>query len=82
MKRVLTLLLLTGAFLGGYYLGRLPNSPDIFAWGRQNFDRAVEMGRRAEQYLADEDRAERDSAQSGRVPPEAYLFHRGEDKPL
>jgi hypothetical protein len=80
MKRVLTLLLLAGAFLGGYYLGRLPNSPDIFAWGRDTFDGAVEMGREAEEYLAaDSGRAEPDAPQSPRVPSGAYLFHRDAD---
>lgn len=79
MKRVLTLFLLTAAFLGGYYLGRLPNSPDIFAWGRRTFDQAVDMGRQAERYLSEDSRAERDSAVDGRVPPEAYLFHHGGD---
>ncbi len=32
MWRLLRLIVLTAVFLGGYYLGRLPNSPDIFAW--------------------------------------------------
>lgn len=79
MKRVLTLLLLTAAFLGGYHLGRLPNSPDIFAWGRRTFDRALEMGRSAEQYVTEEDRDETGSAEADRVPSEAYLFNRGPD---
>jgi hypothetical protein len=80
MKRVLMLLLLVGAFLGGYYLGRLPNSPDIFAWGRQACDRAVEMSRDAEGYLnTQSERAERDAPESPRVPAGAYLFHHDAD---
>jgi predicted esterase YcpF (UPF0227 family) len=43
VKRLLALILLTGAFLGGYYLGRLPESPDIFAWGRNAALRSAEI---------------------------------------
>jgi hypothetical protein len=32
MRKFMTILLMTGTFLGGYYLGRLPGSPDIFGW--------------------------------------------------
>ena len=81
MKRVLTLLLLAGAFLGGYYLGRLPNSPDIFAWARSTFDQATEMGREAEEYLSTKAEArEEDASVSDGVPEEAYLFHRRADR--
>ena len=31
MRRVVRLILLTAIFLGGYYVGHLPGSPDIFA---------------------------------------------------
>lgn len=34
MRRLITTFLLLVAFLGGYYLGRQPESPDIFAWAR------------------------------------------------
>ena len=30
LKRYFIMMVLAGAFLGGYYLGRLPGSPDIF----------------------------------------------------
>ena len=34
MRRLITTFLLLVTFLGGYYLGRQPESPDIFAWAR------------------------------------------------
>ena len=44
MKKLLLLILLTGAFLGGYHLGRQPNSPDIFAWAQKTYNQAVDAG--------------------------------------
>ncbi len=74
MKRAFVLILLTGAFLGGYYLGHLPNSPDIFAWGRETFEQAVEMGHEVQQRLGWEtDREDSDAAASDHVPFGAYL---------
>ena len=35
MIRLIVLTLLIAAFLGGYYLGHQPSSPDIFGWVRQ-----------------------------------------------
>ncbi len=32
MKRAFILILILGGFLGGYYVGHKPGSPDIFAW--------------------------------------------------
>jgi len=34
MNRLIGLLLAVGAFLGGYHLGRMPGSPDVYAWVR------------------------------------------------
>lgn len=32
MRRLIKLILLAGIFLGGYYLGGLPDRPDVFGW--------------------------------------------------
>ena len=32
--RLIRLIIMMAVFVGGYYLGRQPNSPDIIAWGR------------------------------------------------
>jgi len=32
MTRLVVLILVVGSFLGGYYLGHLENSPDVFGW--------------------------------------------------
>jgi hypothetical protein len=45
MRRLLRLILLLGVFLAGYYAGRQPNSPDIFAWGRGVYDRVDQASR-------------------------------------
>ena len=37
MRLTLAFILLSAAFLGGYYLGHLPNSPDIFGWAQKTY---------------------------------------------
>lgn len=44
VRRLLTIILLVGAFLGGYYLGHCEGSPDIFAWARNNYPRFAAAG--------------------------------------
>ena len=44
MKKVILLALLLGAFLGGYYLGQQPNSPDVFGWADTVYHRVVDAG--------------------------------------
>jgi len=39
MRRLLRIILALAIFLGGYYLGRLPNSPDIFGWSADTYNR-------------------------------------------
>ena len=47
MRRLLITVLIVGAFLGGYHLGRQPGSPDIFGWARRNYPEAAEAFRSA-----------------------------------
>lgn len=54
MKRLLLLILLSGAFLGGYYLGRQPNSPDIFAWAQKTYHQAADVGHQLSAALNDD----------------------------
>ena len=54
MKKLLLLILLTGAFLGGYYLGRQPNSPDIFAWAQNTYNQAVDVGHQLSAAVKDD----------------------------
>lgn len=44
--RLFATIVLAAAFLGGYYLGRKPQSPDIFAWAQRTYRRAAEVGGR------------------------------------
>ncbi|HUU22641.1 MAG TPA: hypothetical protein VM389_08915 [Phycisphaerae bacterium] len=37
MRRLLVTILIVGAFLGGYYFGRQPGSPDVFGWAQKNY---------------------------------------------
>ena len=39
MRRLIKLILLLAVFLGGYYVGRRPGSPDIFAGAGQIYNR-------------------------------------------
>jgi len=61
MRKVLVLILLAGAFLGGYYCRGLPGSPDVFAWTRQMYADLTDDGAAAAQ-------AHREQAPS-RSPP-------------
>ena len=42
MRRLLVSIFILGAFLGGYYLGRRENSPDILAWAQDAYPRFAE----------------------------------------
>ena len=42
MRRLLRLILMIAVFLGGYYLGRMPGSPDIFGYAKRAYYRAVQ----------------------------------------
>jgi len=44
MRKFLLLLLLMGAFLGGYQVGRSPGSPDVISRARQAYRRASHAG--------------------------------------
>jgi len=44
-KRLFMLIVLSAVFLSGYYLGRLPGSPDVFAMARDGYDKAAELGK-------------------------------------
>lgn len=43
-KRLFIMMLLSGAFLGGYYFGHQPDSPDIFAWAQDTYGQANDAG--------------------------------------
>jgi hypothetical protein len=41
------------AFLGGYHLGRLPNSPDVIGWGKRAVARSATVCRQVIDQLQD-----------------------------
>ncbi len=43
MRKLFTLILLAAAFVGGYHLGRQPDSPDIIAWGKDACVQAADV---------------------------------------
>jgi len=47
--------MLGGAFLGGYYAGRQPGSPDIFARARQAYEFLIQASRQAEAVTTGDD---------------------------
>jgi hypothetical protein len=47
MRRLVRFILLLTAFLGGYYLGHRPGSPDIFAPARELYGRVADDDRSA-----------------------------------
>jgi len=40
-RRLFTLVVLSGVFLGGYHLGRRPDSPDLIRWVRNSYHRVA-----------------------------------------
>jgi len=44
IKKLFILILLAAAFVGGYYCGRQPNSPDIFGKAQVYYRQASEAG--------------------------------------
>lgn len=53
MKRLCTLIVIGATFLGGYYLGRLPDSPDLIGWGQRTIDRTATVCRQVVDQLED-----------------------------
>ena len=45
MRRFLVTILVVGAFLGGYQLGRQPGSPDVIGWAQETDPAVAEAGR-------------------------------------
>ena len=44
IKRLFLLSMLGGTFLGGYYLGHQPDSPDIFAMAQKGYEKVAGAG--------------------------------------
>jgi hypothetical protein len=44
MKKLIVLILMAATFLGGYHLGRQPNSPDVIGQLQAAWDQAVKLG--------------------------------------
>ncbi len=45
MIRLITIILVTAAFVGGYYAGRLPGAPDIFEVGKDVYVSVDSLGK-------------------------------------
>ncbi len=43
-RRLLIFAFVSSSFLGGYYLGRLPESPDIFSWAQKAYSQVAGVG--------------------------------------
>lgn len=69
MKKLIVLTLLSASFLGGYHLGHLPDSPDIFGIARDACGEIREGG--AELMSAAESAAEQLSKTEKVAPPTA-----------
>lgn len=47
VRKLIVTLLLVSAFLGGYYVGRLPGAPDVFGWAKRSYQLAAKWGSKA-----------------------------------
>lgn len=53
MTKLILLILLAASFLGGYYLGRKPGSPDVIGWCRQTCQRSADTATHVAAVLRD-----------------------------
>jgi hypothetical protein len=67
------LILLSAAFLGGYWCGRQPGSPDVFAWLQRTLPQVAEAGER----IVVEFRHAQSPDAAGRDPNAAFAPLRG-----
>jgi len=72
MRKLILLVMLTGAFLGGYYLGRKPDSPDIFSVAKQHYDKAVEVSRKISHFVEGKQACD---ASAGTTDPNDAEYH-------
>ena len=72
MRRLLKIFLLLAVFLGGYYLGGLPNSPDIFSWARGAYHRVDEATNEIAVKAQQEDTSVVEAAAAYLVGPAAH----------
>ena len=61
-RRLFTLVVLSGVFVGGYYLGRRPDSPDLVGWLRGAYHRVASTAGSLSDMV--------DSAEAGEPPAE------------
>lgn len=54
MRKLILLILLAASFLGGYYLGRRPGSPDVIRWCRQACRQSADTAVHVAAVLRDE----------------------------
>lgn len=53
MKTSIVCILIAAAFLGGYYLGRHPGSPDILAWAQQTCQQVTQQSQHTPATIED-----------------------------
>jgi hypothetical protein len=54
MKKLLTLILLSGVFLFGYYVGRLPGAPDLVPYAQKTYHQAAAAYRCVDAFVRQE----------------------------
>lgn len=54
VRRLLVTVLIVATFLGGYYLGQRPGSPDVFGWAQRNYPAVEDAFRRVADTLSSE----------------------------
>ena len=69
IKRLILLVLLAATFLGGYYLGHRPGSPDIFAHAQDAYGEAGEVGGQLWDWANGRPHAGADAAPAKDQPP-------------
>ena len=74
MRKLILFIFLAAIFLGGYYLGRIPGSPDLFSWSQQVYGRvATATGEMIDSVRGSGDAVATDTPEQ---PQQTNFFHR------
>lgn len=58
--KFLAMMMLLATFLGGYYLGHKPDSPDIFGWASGAYDQVARAAAVAQDFVGQDGPSEND----------------------
>ena len=71
-RRLFTSIVLSAVFVGGYYVGRLPGSPDIFAYAQRAYQEATKASQAVTDAVSDQTDQADQAAKQGESSPFSF----------